>query len=100
MNLKINNINIYRDGGTISIQTNQGTYCIDGRLLSNNERNKTKGMLFLGYPSHSDPLSEQETKKLKREFKIALKEFGMQSLKYQECLPLIESIKTTGRKKY
>lgn len=44
--MKIENIMTYRDGGTIEIITDRGTFCIDRRLGS-----QTKGRLFFGYPS-------------------------------------------------
>lgn len=97
--MKIEKIDIYRDGGTVSIQTDIGTYYIDNRA-PDRDRNPTKGMLFIGYPGKSDPLPLSEAKELKKKFKSALKEFGVQSLNYEKYLPLIESIKTTERKKY
>lgn len=93
MNLHIEKIEGYRDGGTIAIHTNQGLYCVDGRELSNNTPNKTRGMLFFGYPNNSEPLESTEAKQIKKELKLALKEFGMLSQNYQAYLPIIERIK-------
>jgi hypothetical protein len=41
----IKSISIYRDGGTIEIQTNIGTFCFDKRIGT-----KTKYALFSNYP--------------------------------------------------
>lgn len=91
--LHITKFDGYRDGGTIAIHTDKGLYCIDGRLISDRTTNKTKGMLFFGYPTNSQPLELSEAKKIKKELKLALKEFGMQSQDYQTYLPIIERIK-------
>lgn len=96
--MKINKIDIYRDGGTVSIQTDSGIYYIDGRAIDHG--NPTRGRLYASYPGKSDPLTLSESKELKKKFKIALKQFGVQSLNYEQYLPLIESIKTTERKRY
>lgn len=47
--MKIEEIKTYRDGGTIEIITERGTFCIDRRIQS-----KTKGRLFFGYPSDNN----------------------------------------------
>lgn len=47
--MKILKIDTYRDGGTIEIITERGTFCIDRRIGS-----KTLGKLFFGYPSDSN----------------------------------------------
>jgi hypothetical protein len=41
----INNIEVYKDGGTIKVETNKGDFYIDRRL-----RSETKGFVFDGYP--------------------------------------------------
>jgi hypothetical protein len=43
--MHIRNFELYRDGGTIEIETDLGIFCFDGRLSST-----TKGKLFSGYP--------------------------------------------------
>ena len=47
--MNIVEISTYRDGGTIEITTDRGTFCIDRRIGS-----KTQGKLFFGYPSDSN----------------------------------------------
>jgi hypothetical protein len=89
---KIIKIDGYRDGGTISIQTNQGDYCIDGRLLRHDIENLTEGMLFLGYPKDNQPLSLEDAKKIKTKIKSALKSFTGQVHEYY--LSKIKDIKT------
>lgn len=89
---KILRIDGYRDGGTISIQTNQGDYCIDGRLFRHDIENSTKGRLFLGYPKNNEPLSFEETKKIKAKIKSALKSFIGQV--HEDYLSKIKDIKT------
>lgn len=72
---KILRIDGYRDGGTIHVVTNEGDYHIDGRMLGDEGENPTKGRLFLGYPEYSEPLSFEESKKIKSKIKSALKSF-------------------------
>ncbi len=43
--MEIENIDGYKDGGTIKIVTPLVTYCIDNRL-----RSTTKGDVYMGYP--------------------------------------------------
>lgn len=93
MSLHINKFDVYRDGGTIAIHTDKGLYCIDGRVIDDRNPNKTKKMLFFGYPTNSQPLESSESKRIKRELKTALKEFGLQSQTYSEYLPIIEGIR-------
>lgn len=47
--MEIINIDSYKDGGTIEITTNRGSYCIDDRLFS-----KTKGSIFCNYPEDNN----------------------------------------------
>jgi hypothetical protein len=47
--VEIINIDSYKDGGTIEITTNRGSYCIDDRLFS-----KTKGSIFCNYPEDNN----------------------------------------------
>lgn len=48
--ITIISIGRYRDGGTISIKTDIGEFCIDNRIGS-----ETKGVMFNGYPDKSEP---------------------------------------------
>jgi hypothetical protein len=43
--MKIKEIVIFKDGGTIMITTDKGVFSIDNRLFTS-----TKGKLFFGYP--------------------------------------------------
>jgi hypothetical protein len=47
--IEIKGFDMYRDGGTIKITTNEGIFCFDGRLGST-----TKGRLYYGYPMDDD----------------------------------------------
>jgi hypothetical protein len=47
--MTIQKIKTYKDGGTIEIITDRGTFCIDRRLISH-----TNGRLFFGYPSDNN----------------------------------------------
>ena len=49
MEIEILKTGMYRDGGTISIETNVGQFCIDARI-----RSKTKGIMYSGYPDKSE----------------------------------------------
>ena len=43
--MEIKKFEMYRDGGTIELDTDKGIFCFDGRIDSN-----TKGRLYKGYP--------------------------------------------------
>ena len=43
--MEIKKFEMYRDGGTIELDTDKGIFCFDGRIGSN-----TKGRLYKGYP--------------------------------------------------
>jgi len=83
--LKIIRIDSFRDGGTTSIHTNQGHYCISIDDL-------TKGMLFEGHPDSGKILSSEEAKLVKRKIKTALKSFTGQIREWQ--IDKIKNIKT------
>lgn len=67
--MEIYKFNAYLDGGTIEIETDQGTFCFDGRIKSN-----TKGMLYRGYPEKDNSNLIQKSDNLEREIISALKE--------------------------
>jgi len=56
--MDINNINSYKDGGTIKLDTTDGVYYIDNRIKST-----TKGVIYKGYPEkdNSNAIEEQDT---------------------------------------
>lgn len=66
--MQIKNFNVYLDGGTIEITTDEGTFCFDDRIKSS-----TKGRLYNGYPKddnsnlieNSSALEEQLIENLK-----------------------------------
>lgn len=47
--MEIKNFDIYRDGGTIEIETDKGIFCFDERIGSN-----TRGGLYDGYPKRDN----------------------------------------------
>ena len=47
--MPIKKFNVYRDGGTMEIITDEGTFCFDGRIESS-----TKGRLYNGYPKDNN----------------------------------------------
>lgn len=65
--MEINKFETYRDGGTISLGTDKGTFCFDGRIGSD-----TKGRLYEGYPK-SDNSNIIENSSLESELIEALK---------------------------
>lgn len=68
--MKIFNTKMYLDGGTIEMETNIGTFCIDHRLGTT-----TPGRLFKGYPKddlsnlvlNSHDLESKLTEELKKQ---------------------------------
>ena len=58
--MEIIKIDSYKDGGTIEITTDEGTYCIDDRLCS-----KTKGSIFCGYPENDNSNIDQYQNEMK-----------------------------------
>lgn len=43
--IRIVNVNYYKDGGTLELETDRGVYCFDNRI-----KTKTKYCLYNGYP--------------------------------------------------
>ena len=58
--MEIIKIDGYKDGGTIEITTDEGSYCIDDRLFS-----KTKGSIFCGYPENDNSNIDQYQNEMK-----------------------------------
>jgi len=55
--LEVLKIDAYMDGGTYSIKTNKGEFCIDYRLNS-----KTEGALYKGYPDEGKLVTDNKIK--------------------------------------
>ncbi len=70
--MKILKFEHYRDGGTIEIITDIGTYCFDGRL---SKSNLTRGKLFNGYPKNDNSNIIENSKELENEIVEALKKY-------------------------
>jgi hypothetical protein len=51
----INNIDVYRDGGTIKVETNEGTFYIDRRI-----RTETKANVYDDYPKSGNIIDNGE----------------------------------------
>ncbi len=96
--LIITEISGYRDGGTISIKTNLGEYCIDNRAMSdendNDIKNPTEGMLYFEYPSKGKQIDLIAAKTVKSKLKKALKVFMEKAYVYENQVQAINKIKT------
>jgi hypothetical protein len=68
--MEIIKIDSYKDGGTIEITTNIGSYCIDNRLFS-----KTKGSIFCNYPENNNSNIAPNQDELKVELIDALAKY-------------------------
>ena len=51
----INNIDVYRDGGTVKVETNEGIFYIDRRI-----RTETKGGVYDDYPNKGNIIDNGE----------------------------------------
>lgn len=92
MKLTIKDILTFRDGGTIEVRCEGGmSYFIDGRRYDS--PNPTYKMLFKEYPNSSIPIPKNEAREIKKTLLLSLKEFGVQSQKYQHWLPIFKEIK-------
>lgn len=67
MKLQIETTDTFRDGGTLMIKTNQGTYFVDG------QGGPTNGMLFSTYPDGADPIEKEEARGIKKKLISSLK---------------------------
>jgi len=65
--MKIIEIDGYKDGGTIKIDTTRGEYCIDCRLGT-----ITKGSIFCNYPKDDNSNIAPEQDKVKQELADAI----------------------------
>lgn len=68
--MKIINFKVYKDGGTIEIETIDGIFCFDGRLSSN-----TKNMLYNGYPKKDNSNIIKNSEELKNNLFDELKNY-------------------------
>ena len=68
--MKVLGIDRYRDGGTDSIKTDEGEFCIDSRIGS---PNRDKCVLFRGHPSNGNEIINQE--ELKKDLIESLESF-------------------------
>jgi hypothetical protein len=61
---------VYKDGGTVEITTDEGVFCFDGRLKS-----ETKDSLYYGYPRKDNSNIMENQTELKKEIIESLKNF-------------------------
>ncbi len=79
--MKINNFKMYRDGGTIELETDKGILCFDERIGSN-----TKGRIYDGYPKSDNSNLIENSEDLESELIEGLKfyknDFYQSSIEY------------------
>lgn len=85
--MKVTNIIMYMDGGTASIATDDGTYCIDKRLLT-----KTPNALYKDYPLKDNSNLISKTIELKKELLAALKIYSSANDLSEYYLQMINDI--------
>ncbi len=64
----IKKLKMYRDGGTMELETDKGIFCFDKRIDSN-----TKGRLYKGYPKDDNSNLIENFKNLETELIESLK---------------------------
>jgi hypothetical protein len=69
--MKVTRFNLYRDGGTIEVTTDEGIFCVDGRIEST-----TKGKFFVGYPLPDNSNIVLDSKNLELKIIEALKNYN------------------------
>lgn len=77
--MKILKFKMYKDGGTVEISTNKGIFCFDNRMF-----NKTKGMIYDGYPKGDNSNLIENSEKLKMELIEKLENYKNES--YQSSI--------------
>jgi len=68
--MKVLDYNVYKDGGTVVITTNEGVYSYDNRIHST-----TRGKLYEGYPKGNDSNIINESIEIEKKILDALKEY-------------------------
>jgi hypothetical protein len=69
--MNILKMDMYKDGGTIEIKTDEGEFCIDDRLFSD-----YKGKIFKGYPQNDNKNLILNQEKIKYDLLVALKNYN------------------------
>ncbi len=69
--MKISEYDIYLDGGTIMVYTDEGIFCFDDRLQST-----TKGRLYHGYPLDDNSNLIGDSEELERKIIEGLVEYN------------------------
>ena len=77
--IEIKDFDMYTDGGTIRIWTNEGIFCFDDRLMST-----TKGRLYSGYPMDDDSNLIENSKELEYRIIKSLKSYKNET--YQKSI--------------
>jgi len=77
----IEKFNMYKDGGTIEVTTDKGTFCFDNRIGS-----ETKGKLYNDYPKKDNSNLINDSKELENEIieklKVHKNKFYQSSINY------------------
>ena len=87
--MKIIKIEVYKDGGTVTITTDMLVYAIDRRLKS-----KTKGRIFLGYPQYDGSNIIDNSDEIEKEILDGLVKFDFTTHFYKNTIiSLIKELK-------
>lgn len=69
--MKILNFDMYLDGGTVKVVTDEGVFCFDGRI-----KTKTKGKLYSGYPTINNSNLIESSEKLGQQILVLADKYG------------------------
>jgi hypothetical protein len=77
--IEIKGFDMYRDGGTIQITTDEGIFCFDDRINST-----TEGRLYYGYPMDDNSNLMENSKELEYRIIKSLKSYKKEN--YQKAI--------------
>jgi hypothetical protein len=88
--MKILKFDMYKDGGTIEIVTDEGIYCFDDRLFT-----KTKGRLYNDYPKDDNSNLIENSTEIEKKIINALKEYDddFYNEQIKNLIHLMENVK-------
>lgn len=68
--MKVLDVQVYKDGGTMEIETDKGTYCYDHRIGTS-----TPSQLYLGMPKDDNSNIIENYESIEKELSAALHEY-------------------------
>jgi hypothetical protein len=85
--MEIRGTTTYKDGGTVSIHTDEGEFCIDRRVNT-----KTEGVIYLGHPNDDNQNRVRNQAEIKKQLLKAMEKFIIKNSSHYSIIESLEKV--------